>query len=925
MFGRSLPEWAHLHPIHDTQGRPLLKTPSSPPGRHRSRRPRRSALISGVFASALALVLSVIPAAFVASAQAYTPPGNKIQLTFEGCRYYQGLVFPENGELMCPDTEYTSGNLGKGWNELDLVPFRLTAENTGSEESTFNVIIAADYTTDGKAGYDLITIPTVSDNCQIVVGEQLTTGAVTGGADEVIYRELQLTAPAGQTCEVNWYSRLALGAAQYPGSSLQAYIFESDDFSQGKRTIPIPVKEILPQTIDKDMTATTGSNYAWSLTKEATPATVTIDNTCLVEEDISEIPVTVDIDWTRSEAEPDAVTITTNVYATNPAARTITVNVTDKIYAGQDQSGDPIDTMASSVDVPANTTQKILTHTFAWDNPDNETFVNDVATATYTDKLTGVKIDGTTTAQAEAPIQVLNSEDATADVSDTETLSGPNGVTFSVASEGDGSFSNYTAGDKTVGPVDWSIENLDSSGSMTFDKTLYIPRGTSGTGTLSDTATLTTGDGLETTAQAEIAINVDTTATLTIAKTIPDILTGDETATFTFDVSDGEGVVRDDVPVTFTAGQTTQSVDVAGLVPGGYTVTENPATGWDAPGAPQDVDLSGTTCAGEVAFTNTVTAATASAVKVTAPAGSEGGWVMNLTRSGVAEATQVTTNDAGVADFGPLVEGSYTITETMKDGWAAAGQAGDCEFTVDYPRDSGKVFTCTLTNGAVAPAAVGTVTIVKEFNAAGSGFTGTFDVAYTCTNGGATVTSGTAALANGQSTTLPNLPLGTQCSVTEPTLPAAPAGWAFNPATFVPAGGQVTVSDQNLTPEVRVVNSIVAVSPVVASRPCPVNVKLVKPKPRKVGNHVVLIKNIKTRETRCELVRPAVVCVPLDPSSSGETAFCRTVVNRATGRVRIKANGYDAIRVTVRVKAKPKPAYRDEFDARTWRKSWILR
>ena len=32
-----------------------------------------------------------------------------------------------SGQFVCPDAAYTTGNLGKGWNELDLVPFRLRA------------------------------------------------------------------------------------------------------------------------------------------------------------------------------------------------------------------------------------------------------------------------------------------------------------------------------------------------------------------------------------------------------------------------------------------------------------------------------------------------------------------------------------------------------------------------------------------------------------------------------------------------------------------------------------------------------------------------------------------------------------------------------------------------------------------------------
>ena len=48
-------------------------------------------------------------------------------------------------------------------------------------------------------------------------------------------------------------------------------MFEKDDFSTGKRTVSIPVNEILPQKLDKNMTATQGSDHIWDVTKSPTP------------------------------------------------------------------------------------------------------------------------------------------------------------------------------------------------------------------------------------------------------------------------------------------------------------------------------------------------------------------------------------------------------------------------------------------------------------------------------------------------------------------------------------------------------------------------------------------------------------------------------------------------------------------------------
>jgi hypothetical protein len=77
----------------------------------------------------------------------FTEPPNFIGTTFEGCRNDGSILLPIGGEFICPDAAYTSGNLGKGWNELDLVPFHLIT-SSGNQEgplTTYNIYIAADY------------------------------------------------------------------------------------------------------------------------------------------------------------------------------------------------------------------------------------------------------------------------------------------------------------------------------------------------------------------------------------------------------------------------------------------------------------------------------------------------------------------------------------------------------------------------------------------------------------------------------------------------------------------------------------------------------------------------------------------------------------------------------------------------------------
>src|SRR3954464_6447010 len=94
-----------------------------------------------------ALVIGLIPAALVASA---APAGaaadpSQINFTLEGCRNTGGIVLPNGGgNFICPDAAYTTGNLGKGWNELDLVPHRVTLRDTSSTQN-YSFIVAGDY------------------------------------------------------------------------------------------------------------------------------------------------------------------------------------------------------------------------------------------------------------------------------------------------------------------------------------------------------------------------------------------------------------------------------------------------------------------------------------------------------------------------------------------------------------------------------------------------------------------------------------------------------------------------------------------------------------------------------------------------------------------------------------------------------------
>src|SRR5262249_10920533 len=105
--------------------------------------------MSAVGASALPLALGpgqlpgpLMPTA--TSAAAATGDPQHVALNLDGCRNNGTITLPNSdGKFICPDSAYTSGDLGKGWNELDLVPFRITAQagNSAPASQTYTVAI----------------------------------------------------------------------------------------------------------------------------------------------------------------------------------------------------------------------------------------------------------------------------------------------------------------------------------------------------------------------------------------------------------------------------------------------------------------------------------------------------------------------------------------------------------------------------------------------------------------------------------------------------------------------------------------------------------------------------------------------------------------------------------------------------------------
>jgi hypothetical protein len=684
-------------------------------------------------------------AASVPASASFTAPDH-VNITLNGCRNDGSITLPISGKFVCPDADYTSGNLGKGWNELDLVPHRLiTARASQSNTQSYNVIVAADYSLSGNLGYDVIfsdvgaSGPGINEShagdasCSATWGAQQVGPGITGGADSTVYRIVTITQNANTTCYIDYYERLALGAAQYSGSSLQSYKFESGDFKTGKFTIPLPVNQIKPQSLSKTMGATQGSSNVWLVGKEV-PASLAFANVCDPTLPLSK-SVKITVSWTKTPTL-NGIDITTTISATNPASRTITVAVSDTIYIGTDQST-PLDTATTpvgGVDVAPNTTVTVLTHHTTDSNTGDSDF-NDIATATYTDKITGVPVPGTTTATASATKSTLNGTNNSATITDQEDITG----NFKFALDSFNGTGGYTGGAVTapsgyalgdfVTSLTWLSTSFSSDGTATFNKTVKYT-GTGGESTkLTDTATLTGSDGFTTdSGEQTVAIEADALVSLTIQKTISPFVA----QTVTFHVTNSALVEVATPTITFAAGDpSTKSTTVNNLPPDTYAVTEDVPAGWD--GTPASVPLTldastQTACSGTASFTNTERAKII-VKKVTKPSGSSQSFTFTPSYN---SGTTFNLTDGQTNDSGALVPGSYSVAETAVSGWDLTSK------TCDNGNDPGSItltagatVTCTFTNTQR-----GTIIVKKVTSpAGGTGFTFTGDAAGTIDDG----------------------------------------------------------------------------------------------------------------------------------------------------------------------------------------------
>ena len=556
------------------------------------------------------------------------------KFSFQGCRNDGSITLPNPnppyaGQFICPDTAYTGGELGKGWNELDLVPYRLTASTGKKPISPYSVTIAAGYLTNhGDPGYDIISVPTLNASLSDGSCTALSAGAQTigpsvtngqGGDQNTIFRNLTISQAANSTCVYDWYQRLAIGSHLNPGASLHSYFFDksfqNDNYQGHNSDVPIMLEESAGFSVSKTMNAVENTDHDWTVTKTA-PSQVMFPNVCSLNQTSSPIQVTVS--WQLLPADPFNISVSSTVAVSNNTHRPLNVSVTDDIYSGSNQTN-LIGTETGSVNNLAPNTQGVnvpLTPS-SLTSPIGPTEFNDVVSATFTDPVVGDTFPGSAAGNTAVSDNGGQVYDLASTINDAESLTGSL-LAFSTDSFSPaiGAFDNsYVAGTQTTGPVSWTSNSQSGNGSVTFDKTIYFTGsvGVLTSGDLADTATLTGSDyattGLQRTFSADVKIVTDARVALTIQKNV-DFAPATGSQTFNFHVKTSATATNDvtTASVTFNwpADGISKSVVVPDLAAGTYFVTEDPATGWtyDAANSTPQTTITLPSCGGNVVIAN---------------------------------------------------------------------------------------------------------------------------------------------------------------------------------------------------------------------------------------------------------------------------------------------------------------------------------
>jgi parallel beta-helix repeat protein len=179
---------------------------------------------------------------------------------------------------------------------------------------------------------------------------------------------------------------------------------------------------------------------------------------------------------------------------------------------------------------------------------------------------------------------------------------------------------------------------------------------------------------------------------------------------------------------------------------------------------------------------------------VTPPDCSLGGSLVGTVTVVPAQANPAYTGTATSPSFTPQSPGVYCFRAEYVPG------PGVPYSPIDHTDQS---LEC-VTAGSIAELESGSLQISKVLNPGGSGFdTSTaFAIQYACDTGGP---AGTVDLAGGQSETIDGIPLGSSCTVSEPTLPAAPAGYTWGTSIL---GSPTAPAAANETRSVTVTNTL---------------------------------------------------------------------------------------------------------------------
>lgn len=737
------------------------------------------------------------------------------KLTLEGCRS-DGSPYPATGPFVCDDGDYTTGNLGKNWDELDNVPFRLTIES-GQAAIHDTVAVVVDREDASRPGFDRISdltlVPGSSAACASTIAVQtVPVQPGVGGIDVSIFRTIEYSQPANLTCVYDFYARLAFGSHLFPGASLHANLAQLSFVNGnpvlsttgvGARDVSIPVNELTPPEVDASISAVGDSDNTWTLEKKA-------DTSELDFGDVCEAPSTgdlkgqvkFDVKWTKVAVPGGAVSINVKVTATSFASRDLEVQAKGTIVASA--TGGQLAVVGDKVSLPANANQHvILDKTVAGSSlvPGGAGGVGDVVsfnniTVSFFDPDdSGVLLGTTAPFNVSTFISQGTAANSTATVSDTETIDAlPEALKFSSTqfpSVGDYQ-DGYVEGAATKGPVDWISDPQSGAGAVQFTSDVFLGERRIIDGLeLKNSASLLASDGYAP-APVNVTVQLKSSATVKlgiqkkITVTPADFVQPGQSIKVKYTITGALGYEKD-VEIVFAAaeidanGTATKSLPaLTGLVPDAYTVTEtgsflvdgavetaialNDAYGQQRTVTLLPVDGVMKACAGTAKFDNVFTPVLprAEVMKVTVPTSPEGGngspWSFTLTGPDGSILATITdhANDGNGSDFGVDLSkaGTYTVTETPQAGW---------DLTDVQPSLPASPQVCTFTVSFPADMGAkksctftntkrGKVKVVKTVN---GGPVGSFSFSFQVRQGASTTTAGTT-LASGVANTANN-------------------------------------------------------------------------------------------------------------------------------------------------------------------------